>query len=168
MVEAHRHIAGDLDVLTLVLADRYLIGVVQDDVGGLKGWVGEQSSGDEVALALGRLVLELRHPAQLAERDRALHHPAQLAVLGDMALHEHRGDVGIEPDSEQHRRQTNGRLADHAWRLGHRQRMQIDDPVERVGMLTIDPVAQGTQVVAQMDIAGGLDAREHAGHGAPG
>ncbi len=86
-----------------------------------------------------------------------------------MALHEHRGHIGIEPDGEQHGRQANRRFADHAGRLGHRQRMEIDDPVEGVGIvLAVDPVAQRTEVVAQMDIAGGLDAREDAGHGAPG
>ncbi len=53
MVEAHCHIAGDLDVLTLVFTDRHLFGVVQDDVGSLQSWIGEQPGGDELALTLG-------------------------------------------------------------------------------------------------------------------
>ena len=114
VVEADRDVAGDLDVLALVVADRHLVGVVQQDVGGLQRRVGEQPGGDEVGLALGRLVLELRHPAQLAEADRALHHPRQLGVLGDVALHEHRGHVGVEADGEQHRRELDRGLADDA------------------------------------------------------
>ncbi len=62
MVEADRRIAGDLDVLTLVVADGDVLGVVQDDVGGLQRRVREEPGGDEEVLALGRLLLELRHP----------------------------------------------------------------------------------------------------------
>ena len=48
--------------------------------------------------------------------------------------------------------------------------MEVDDAVERfVGggcvVLGRDPVPDGAEVVAQMDLAGGLDAREHARHG---
>ena len=97
---------------------------------------------------------------------RALHHPRQLGVLGHVALHEHRGDVGIEADREQHRRQLDRGLADHAGLLGDGQRVQVDDAVERVALvLAVDPVAQRPQVVAEVDVTGGLDARQHAGHG---
>ncbi len=82
-----------------------------------------------------------------------------------MALHEHRGDVGVEPDREQHRRQLDGRLADDAGLLDDGQRVQVDDPVEDVlVVLALDPVAQRTQVVPEMDVTGRLDAREHASH----
>ena len=70
VVEADGDVAGDLDVLALVVADGHLVGVVEQDVGGLQRRVGEQPGGDELALALGRLVLELGHPRQLAEADR--------------------------------------------------------------------------------------------------
>ena len=163
-IEPDRRIAGDLDVLALIVADRHLVGVVEQDVGRLQRRVREQPGGDELTLALRGLVLELSHPRQLAVRQGALHHPGQLGVLGDVALHEHRGDVGVEPDREQHRRQLDGRLADDAGLLDHRQRVQIDDPVEDLVVLPLDPVAQRTQVVPQMDVTGRLDAREHASH----
>jgi len=35
MVEADGDVAGDLDVLALIVADRYLVGVVEQDVGCL-------------------------------------------------------------------------------------------------------------------------------------
>jgi hypothetical protein len=86
-----------------------------------------------------------------------------------MALHEDRRHVGIETDREQHGCQPHGGVADHAGGLGDGQGMEIDDPVKGIGVvLAIDPVAQGPEVVAQVDFTGRLDAREHAGHGAPG
>ena len=169
VVEAHRDVAGDLDVLALIVADRHLVGVVQQDVGGLQRRVGEQPGRDEVAFALGRLVLELGHPAELAERHGALHHPASWLCCTHVALHEDGGHVGVEADREQHRRQPQRGLADHARRLGDGEGMEVDDAVERVALvLAVDPVAQRPQVVAEMDVAGGLDARQDAGHGAPG
>ncbi len=49
--------------------------------------------------------------------------------------------------------------------------VEVDDAVQRlVGggrvLLRRHPVLHRAQVVAQMDLAGGLDAREHARHGA--
>ena len=89
-VEADGDVAGELDVLALVVAHRHLVGVVEEDVGRLQGRVGEQPGRDEARL-LGRLVLELRHAAA-ARRcdDRALHDPAELGVLGHVALDEQR------------------------------------------------------------------------------
>ena len=166
VVEADRDVAGDLDVLALVVADGDLVGVVQHDVGGLERRVGEQPGRDEVALALGRLVLELGHPAELAEADRALHDPAELGVLGHVALDEDGGDLGVEADGEQHRGHAHGGVAQRAGGVGDGERVEVDDAVEHVGLvLAAHPVPQRTQVVAQMDVAGGLDAGQHAGHG---
>jgi hypothetical protein len=152
-------------VLALVVADRHLVGVVEQDVRGLQGRVGEQAGGDEVAFALGRLVLELRHPRQLAVGHVALHHPRQLRVLGDVALHEHRRHVGVEPDGEQDRGELDRPLADHPWLLGDREGVEVDDAVEGVVfVLVLGPRPQRTEVAAQVGVSGGLDAREHASH----
>ena len=114
VVEADGDIARDLDVLTLVVADGDFIGVVEQDVGRLQCRVGEQAGRDEVAAALGRLVLELRHPAELAVADVALHQPGQLGVLGHVALHEHGGDIWIEAGGEQDGSELDRALADDA------------------------------------------------------
>src|SRR3954447_15822629 len=66
-VEPDREVAGELQVLALVVAHGHLVGLVDEDVGGHQDRVGEQAhrgAGRAVALAL---VLELRHPARLAE-----------------------------------------------------------------------------------------------------
>ena len=60
-------------------------------------------------------------------------------------------------------------LADDAGLLRDRQGVEVDDAVERVDLvLAGDPVPQRAQVVAQMDVTGRLDAREHTGHGSEG
>ena len=42
-VEPLREVAGELEVLALVLADRHAVGLVEQDVGGLQDRVGEQA-----------------------------------------------------------------------------------------------------------------------------
>ena len=42
-VEPLGQVAGQLEVLALVLADRHLVGLVEQDVGGLQDRVGEQA-----------------------------------------------------------------------------------------------------------------------------
>ena len=101
VVEPDRDVSGYFDVLALILADRYLLRVVEQDVGGLERGVGEEAGGHEIALPLGRLLLERRHPRQLSEADHALHHPGELGVLGYVRLNEDRGDLGVEADGEQ-------------------------------------------------------------------
>ena len=168
VVEADGDVPGDLHVLALVLADGDLLGVVEEDVRGLQRRVGQQAGRDEAAL-LGRLLLVLHHALQLADRDRALHDPAQLGVLGHVALDEDGGDVGVEADRVQRRRQLERLLADDPGLLGHGQGVEVDDPVEGVArVLPDDPVPQRAEVVAEVDLAGGLDAGQDPGHGRPG
>ena len=45
VVEADRDVAGELDVLALVVADGHLVGVVEEDVGGHQHRVVEQADG---------------------------------------------------------------------------------------------------------------------------
>ena len=149
-------------MLALIVADRHLVGVVQQDVGRLEGGIREQAGRGELPLPLRRLVLELRHPAQLAEGDVALHDPTELAVLAHVALREHGGDIGVEPDGEEHRGESHGGVADDAGLLGDRERVEVDDAVEGVAfVLSADPVLQCAEVVAEMDVTGRLHAGQN-------
>jgi hypothetical protein len=69
VVEPLTDVACQLDVVTLVLADGDLVGVVEEDVGGLQHGVVEQSDADGLALPRG-LLLELGHLSQLTEPGR--------------------------------------------------------------------------------------------------
>ena len=105
-------------MLTLIVADRHLVGVVEQDVGGHESRIGEQPAGDEASLALGGLVLELRHPRQLSIGDGTLHHPCQLWMLGNVALDEDRRHLRVDAGSEERGGQGDSALADDAGLLG--------------------------------------------------
>ena len=100
-VEALGEVAGQLDVLALVLADRDLVGLVEQDVRDLEDRVREQADGRALGALLGGLVLELGHAARLAEAGEAVHDPGELGVLGDMALDEERAAVRVETGREE-------------------------------------------------------------------
>ena len=167
VVEALRQVAGQLQVLALVLADGNLVGLVQQDVGGLQDRVGEQPHAGHVRAGLGRLVLELDHPAGLAEPGQAAEHPGELGVLGHVALHEHGAAVRVEPGAEQLCGGDPGPAAQQRRVLRHGDRVQVDDAVERVvAVLQRHPLAQRAQVVAEMErVGGGLDTGQHSGSG---
>ncbi len=88
-IEPFTQIAGQLQVLALILADRHGRGLVEQDVSRLQDGVGEQPHTRGPGLRLPRLVLELGHPPGLPETGEALHHPAELGMLRHVALHEY-------------------------------------------------------------------------------
>ena len=87
-------------------------------------------------------------------------------MFGHVTLDEHRGLLGLEADGEQHRGQGDGGVAQHTGPIGDGERVQVDDAMEGVAfVLTRHPVPQRPEVIAQVDVAGGLDAGQHSGHG---
>jgi hypothetical protein len=168
MVELASDVARELEVLELILADGNQLRAIQQDVRGLEHRIVEQPDVDVLGLVLA-LVLELRHPRQLAEPGHRVEHPAELGVLGHHRLHEH--DRALRIDAE--REQLDHHLEDasrHRLRVVRvrRDRVVIDDAVHlavfRVLVLQRHPVANCTQVIAQMKLTGGLDPREHRFH----
>ena len=114
---------------------------------------------------LGGLVLELRHPRQLAVRQRALHHPRRAASARARGSARRPWRCRGRGRSRTASPELDRGLADDPRLLRDGQRVQVDDPVEDLLLvLAGDPVAQRTQIVAEVDVAGGLDAREHTSH----
>ena len=112
------------------------------------------------------LVLELRHALQLADARRALEQPVETRMLGDVALHEDRADVGVEPARHEHRGHREGLGPQLAGVVGERERVEVDDAVVRLVLVLVDrPVPDRAQVVADVGVTARLDAREHDGHG---
>ena len=148
LVEALRDVPGQLDVLALVVPDRNDVGLVEQDVARHQHRVGEQPGRDEVLL--GSAVLELGHPAKLAEaRDRA-QQPRGLGVGRDVALGEDRRAVGVEPGREQHRSEVERRLVQLLRLERRRDRVQVDDAEERLALLLRGRVlAEAAAVVAE-------------------
>ena len=161
-VEAAGEVAGELEVLALVLPHRHDVGVVDEDVGGLQHGIGEEP--DVGPGALGGLVLELRHPAGLAEAGEAREHPRQLGVLGDVALDEEHRPCRVDTAGDELGGRQTGALPQHG-RVGRDgQRVQVGDEVEGVvRLLQPDPLHEGTDVVAEVQR---VARRLHAGEAA--
>ena len=127
-VEAFGDVTRELDVLALVLADRHRIDVVEQDVRGLQDGIGEEADGDEVLL-LG-LVLELRHPAELAVARRARQQPGALRMIRVVALDEERAALGVDPGGKEESGQGERRLPEIVGVVRHRDRVEVDDADE--------------------------------------
>ena len=116
---------------------------------------------DRDELLAVRLVLELGHPAKLAEaRDRA-EQPGGLGVGGHVALCEHGRAVRVEPGREEHRGEVERPLAQVAGLVLDRDRVQVDDAEERLAeLLRRRVLAEPAAEVAEVLRARRLDARE--------
>ena len=90
-------------------------------------------------------------------------------MLSDMTLHEEDAAFGVESTRQQELRQPQGGIAELALSEGQGQGVEIDNAEDRVGaILHVHPVADRSEVVAQVQVTAGLDAGEHAGHGRSG
>jgi hypothetical protein len=90
-------------MLALVLPDRHLIGLVDQDVCGLQDRVREKSYRDAALFLLRDHVLELGHPPELSELGNGSQHPLELRMLRYMGLNEQGSPVGIDTDGDQRR-----------------------------------------------------------------
>src|SRR5262245_18952655 len=154
-------------MLTLVVADRYLVCVVQDDVGDLEHGVVEQPRADGfLSLAL---LLELRHPAQLSDRRDTVQQPRQFGVRAYVALNDQDAPGGVEPGSHEEQRGTACAAGELGRGGGERHGVEVDDAVDGVvPRLVVHPAPDRPDVVAQMHLAGRLDPGENARHGVAG
>ena len=168
VVEPLGEVAGELEVLALVLADGHVVRPVEQDVGCLEDRVGEQADTGRPLPRLGRLVLELGHPPGLADAGNALEHPGQLGMGRDLALHEDRRPGGVDAHGQELGGRAERALAQHGRVLLDGDGVLVGDEEERlVVTLEVHPLAQGAQVVAEVErVRGGLDPREHPRTGA--
>ena len=150
-------------MLLLVLADRDVRGLVDQDVGGHQRRIGEQAQRDVLAVLAG-LLLELRHAAHPAHAGDAVEDPGELRVLGHHRLVEDDLLVAVDAGREEGR----GDLARLRGELGgilpYGDRVLVDHAVEAfVVVLQAREVADGAEIVAEMEVTRGL----HAGKDAP-
>ena len=146
-------------MLALVVADRHAVGLVEEDVAGHQHRVREEAGRDELATV--GLVLELRHPAELAVRGDGREQPTGLGVRRHVALREHRRPHGVEPGRDQHREQVERAVVEVARVVVDRDRVQVDDAEERLALLLrLRVLAEAADVVAEVLVARRLDARE--------
>ena len=143
-------VPGEFEVLLLVLSHRHQIGVVEQDVGRHQHRVVEQPHRDVVALLEG-LFLELDHALEPVKRRDAVEQPAEFAMGGHLALHEHRGLGGVNAAGQIKGCRAAGVGCQSGGIVGHRDRVQIDDAKKSVvALLQAHPVADRPQPVAQV------------------
>ena len=163
VVELDGDVAGQLEMLLLVLADRHMGGEIGEDVGGHQVRIGEQADGGVLAVLAG-LLLELGHAVQPAHAGDAVEHPGELGMGGDLALVEDDMRLGVDAGGDEGRRHLAGRGGELLRILPDRDRMHVDDAIDAVvGRLQLDEALDGAEIVAEMQVAGGLDARKDPG-----
>ena len=117
------------------------------------------------------LVDRATYPSRLTEAGQALQHPAGLRVRGHLALHEDRRARRVDAGRDQLGGGDQGAFAEHLRVLLDRDRVQVDDAVDRrvAAVLAGDVLQEAADVVAQVLGARGLDAGEddHAGRRVP-
>ena len=149
-------------MLLLVFPDRHRIGLIEQDVGRHQHRIVEDADADTLALAAA-LLFELDHAPQLAHVGHGVEDPRQLRVLRHVRLHDDDGALGVDAGGQEHVGRLDGAALELGLLLPDRDGVQVDHAVDAVvRLLHGDVVADGAQVVAQMECPGGLGAREDA------
>src|SRR3989338_1168514 len=125
MVELLRSVAGYLDVLFLVSAHRYHIGVVEQNVCRHKHRVVEKP--DAYLLALRFRILEGVRPREIRHRRDGIEYPCKLCVFGNVRLFEDNGLLWVQADSEIINTEVDDILLHYLRILDGVQRMVIND-----------------------------------------
>ena len=87
-------------------------------------------------------------------------------MFPNMALYKEGGAGGVDTYSQEKLRELEGPSAKFSGVLGNGEGVEINHAEDGVGLILVgDPMAQGTQEVAELDRTGGLDAREDTRHG---
>src|SRR5229473_1564353 len=94
-VEGSGDVAGQLDMLLLVFADRDMRRLVQEDVCRHQHRIAIEAEPGHLAL-LGGLLLELGHPVEPAKRGQAAEQPGELGMGADHALVEDDAALGVD------------------------------------------------------------------------
>jgi len=167
-IEAAGDLAGELDVGHLIGADGHEVGLVEQDVGGLQERVAEEAVGGEVLLAqLLLLVLVAGDSLQPTERREHAEEGVEAVVLQDVRLLEDDAAARIEAGGEEVQRDLEDVFLDAAGVgvVGGEGVEVGDEEVAVVVLLEVDPVVEGTHVVAEVQATGGAHAGEDAGAG---
>ena len=101
---------------------------------------------------------------QIAHRGHAREVPGELGVLRHVALHEERGHARVEPGGQIRKRDLEAPLRHLANVVFDGDGVGVDDAVDRIEVALVGqgyPVFQGAEVIADVEPARGLHAREN-------
>ena len=154
-VEALCEGARHFEVLLLVFADGDACGLVDEDVGGHEGGVSEQAGVDVVGV-LAHFVLEGGDALELAEVGVHVQEEVELDGLREVALEVDGGLLGVEACGEVLDEDGASVLVDAAGSGVSGQGVVVGhEEVAVVDVLHGDEVAQGAEIIAEVQVAGG-------------
>ena len=164
VVELLRDVARQLQMLLLVVAHGHVGCLVEENVG--RHQIGIDVEPDRGVLAvLARLFLELGHAVEPAQARHAVEDPGQLRMGRNLALVENDGTLGIDARGQERRRHLARLRLQLLGILPRGDGVQIDDAVDALIVgLQADEVADGAEIVSEMEIARRLNAGKDAAH----
>ena len=158
-IEALGDVAGQFQVLRLVVAHGHDAGLVEQDVGGHEHGVLQQSVAD--GFLLGGLHLVLRHALQPADGRDAGEHPGELGVGGHGGLHHDGAVLGVDAGGQIERGDLVDLGAQFRGILVDGDGVQVHDAENAlVIVLDADPVLERAEVISDVKISGGLHSGE--------
>ena len=147
-------------MLRLIVAHRNNSGLIEQNIGSHQHRILKEPIA--YGLLRGGFRFELRHAAQPAHRRDAGQHPGQFAMTGDLRLHHNAGMLRIDSRCQKQRGQLANLCAKFFRLLVNGDSVQIHNAENAlVLVLNLDPIADGTQVIADVQIPGRLDAGEN-------
>jgi len=162
IVELLRDVARQFEVLLLVFADRHMGGAIEQDVGRHQHRIVVQADRRVLAVLAG-FFLELGHAVEPADPCDAIEDPGQFGVAGDLALVEHDVLLRVDAAGNKGRGDLAGVAGEFQRATPHRDalrdRVHVDHAIDAVvAFLQLDEIDDRAEVIAEMQIAGRLDA----------
>ena len=162
VVEFLRDVAREFEMLLLIVANRNVGRPINENVGRHKDGIVEEPD-RRILPVLASLFFKLGHAVEPTEPRHTIKDPGELRMLRDPALVE--DDVGFRIDAAGEK--GRGHLAGGAPQLfglvRKRHRMKVDDAIDaRMRLLHLDEALDRAKIVAEVEIACRLNAREHA------
>jgi hypothetical protein len=149
-------VAGELEVLLLVLADRHVGRLVDQDIGRHQHRIGVEADRRGFTV-LARLLLELRHAVHPADAGDAVEHPGKLGMRRHHRLVEDDVLGAVDARGEEGRGDLARLARQHPGVHRHRDGVLVDHAVQAlVVVLQAGEVADRAEIVAEMQVAGGL------------
>ena len=149
MVELLGDVVRKLQMLPLIVPHRHQSGMIGMNIRRHQVRIHVQTRRNRLPI-LARLVLELGHPVEPAERREAAEHPGQLGMGRDRGLMKQNMPVRIDARRQQNRRHHPCLLPQLSRVLKIGDRMLINDAINAVAvLLQLHPVARSPEIVAE-------------------
>ena len=143
-------------MLFLVFADRHMGCLIEQNIGGHKIGIDVKPDRGFFAVFAG-FFLKLRHPIEPAHARHAIQHPSQFGMVRHLGLVKDNMVFRVDPGGNKSGRHFT-RIGGQFLRvLKHGNGVQIDHAIKTfMAVLQGDKIANGAQIIAEMQIAGRL------------